>query len=417
MSRLYHTEIGHVVATLSEELTRYRRARKVLSLPGTSAPGILYVLARPYPDCQQPLHVAVNGERLPSIDPLPLAEYLWYQAALPPSVLRPGDHRFEFWTDSSAMDCWSLGLEAGHKEPMSWISDDGGASWRNEKMGFLNVLRGEYVVRVRLNEGQDPTPPELVFENPAQPRLKDLCQRIPRDSLQAERPLDKVRALSSWLSASWEHAGNHIGDVYSPWDAETILSWGANQKGHAGVRPIAMCVHYATALVSFSQAIGIPARSVVFWPELNSFGGHFVAEVWLEAYDKWVMVDPNADAIYWRGGDPMSATELMSEVIGGGKNLEEFVEWGPGTVSQLQNPRMEEWLQGTYLDGEWLRHRSVWWRSDLLSRPELSPPGHGFTACCETGLVWEKKDLDMGFGMFPYFGDAKYFDSPPTISK
>lgn len=113
----------------------------------------------------------------------------------------------------------------------------------------------------------------------------------------------------------------------------------------------------------------------------------------------------------------MSVTELMSEVIGGGKNLKEFVEWGPGTVSQRQNPRMEEWLQDSYLDGEWLRHRSVWWRSDLLSRPELSPPGHGFTACCETGLVWESKDLEMGFGMFPYFGDAKYFDSPPKISK
>ena len=417
MSRLYHTEIGHVVATLSEELTRYRRARKVLSLPTTSANGTLYVLARPYPDSEKPLHLAVNGERLPAIEPKSLTEYLWYEAALAPAVLRPGENQFEFWTDSTAMDSWSLTLEAGHQEPLSWISDDGGASWRNEKMGFLNVLRGEYVVRVRLEEGRDPPPPELVFENPDNTRLKELRQRMPRNLLQAEKPLDRIRALSSWLSASWEHAGNSIGDVYSPWDAETILSWGGNQQGHAGQRPIVMCVHYATSLVSFSQAIGIPARCVIFWPMLNSFDGHFVAEVWIDEYKKWVMVDPNLDAIYWRGNNPMSATEIKDEVIGSGRSLEDFVEWGPGTLSQRQNPRMEDWLKDRYLDGEWLRHRSIWWRSDLLSRPELSPPGHGYTAYCETGLVWETKDLERGFGMFPYFGEPKYFDSPPTISK
>ena len=48
------------------------------------------------------------------------------------------------------MNSWSLAIEAGHKEPQSWISDDGGTSWRNEKMGYLNVLRGEYVVRAEM---------------------------------------------------------------------------------------------------------------------------------------------------------------------------------------------------------------------------------------------------------------------------
>jgi hypothetical protein len=48
-----------------------------------------------------------------------------------------------------------------------------------------------------------------------------------------------------------------------------------------------------------------------------------------------------------------------------------------------------------------------------MTRPELTPPGHGETAYSETDLVWELKDMDDGFAMFPYFGDSNYFDDPP----
>ena len=55
------------------------------------------------------------------------------------------------------------------------------------------------------------------------------------------------------------------------------------------------------------------------------------------------------------------------------------------------------------------------WAADLLSHPEYSPPGHGSLTYCETMLVWEERDLESGFGMFPYFGDADYFDAPPLV--
>ena len=90
MSKLHYTENGHVIPILCEELTRHRRARKVLNLPMTSAPGTLYVLARAYPDCEQPLHIAVNGMQLISIEPESPSEYLWHETPLSPSVLQPG---------------------------------------------------------------------------------------------------------------------------------------------------------------------------------------------------------------------------------------------------------------------------------------------------------------------------------------
>jgi hypothetical protein len=55
----------------------------------------------------------------------------------------------------------------------------------------------------------------------------------------------------------------------------------------------------------------------------------------------------------------------------------------------------------------------VGWRADLLSRPEFSPPGHGATSYCETGLVWEKRDA-AGLGMFPAFAAPAYFDRAPA---
>jgi len=36
-------------------------------------------------------------------------------------------------------------------------------------------------------------------------------------------------------------------------------------------------------------------------------------------------------------------------------------------------------------------------------------------AYCETGLVWEQHDLERGCGMFSYFDDTVYFESPPVL--
>ena len=46
MTKLYYTESGHSMPNLAEELTTFRRARKVLTLPPTSSPATLYFIAR-----------------------------------------------------------------------------------------------------------------------------------------------------------------------------------------------------------------------------------------------------------------------------------------------------------------------------------------------------------------------------------
>ncbi len=409
MSKLYYTEAGNVVRTLCEELTNYRRARKALRLPGTRTPATLYLLARAYPDHNVPLRLAVNGVELSSIAPTAPDLYFWYDVSIPPSLLVPGANMFELWTEAPAMNAWSLALEGGHREPDSFVTSDGGRTWRNERMGYLNVLRGEYIVRVRLAEGSDPAPPAMVWEDPDASRLRRLREMVPRGALEPGPTLDRVRALTTWVCTGWEYRRPGDSAQFPPWDAETILAWGRAARGHGGCSPVLMCVHYGVTLATCCLAVGIPARCAAYTGSIDGYNGHFTAEVWFDELDKWVLVDPTLDAIFLREGVPLSVPEIQQA---GGK-LMHLVQWGPGYEFQRRNPVLVPWIRENFAKGICFRHRSVWPRMDFLTHPELAPSGHGSTSYCETGFVWETRDLQEGFGMFPYFGDDDYFEAPP----
>lgn len=410
MSTLYTNEEGRVIPTLCEELTTYRRAQTVLNLPSTASEGTLYLLARSYAHPPSPLRISINEIELEPVLPASEGFYLWYAVPVAPSILRTGSNVVEVWTDATAMNAWSLALEAGHGIPESAISDDGGRTWRHNRMGYLNAVCAEYVIRIRLEEGNDTSPPPIIWEDPAHPRLASLRRVIP-DHVRSDAPLmDRVRKLASWIAMSWEHSGASRPAQYTPWDAETILTWGRHRSGHSAQRPIVMCVHYAVAFVTACQALGIPARCAVLMGTPNGTDGHFVSEVWFEEYKKWVMVDPNTDAIFQHNGTPLSITDIQQA----GDDLSEMVEWGAGYAFQKTFPHMSAFIRNNLLKGVCFRHRSIWPYMNLLSRPELSPPGHGSVSYCETDLVWESGDLERGFGMFRYFADSEYFDTPPA---
>jgi Transglutaminase-like superfamily len=409
MSTLYLSESGHVIPAFCEEVTTYRRARKVLNLPGTRAPGQLFVLARSCPGNPLPLHLAVNGTVVTSIRPAEPDIYFWHALDIPPSLLVEGPNQFEFWTDASAMNAWSLAMEHGHRSPGSFVSTDGGGTWRNEKMGYHNVGLGEYVVRIRLAEGHDPVPPPIVWEDPDHPRLRRLRELLPEEARQPGPTLERVRRLMSWVCTRWEYRNSSNSPQYAPWDPETIITWGNTVRGHNGREPIVMCVHYAVTLVSCCLAIGIPARAAVFTGAINGFNGHFTAEVWCPEFGKWVTVDPTVDAVLFDGDRPLSVTEIQQS----GDDLSGLIRFGSGNAFQMTNPLMAGWVPANLATGVCFRHRSLWPRTDFLEHPEMSPPGHGETAYCETKLVWETRELAEGFGMFRYFGDREYFDAAP----
>ena len=343
MSKLYYSEQGNVLPSLCEELNHYRRARKILHLPESREPASLYVLARAWPDSLDPLRVAVNGTELPELAAdTRFDNYCWYSLPVLPSLLRSGANQVELWTDAQTMDSWALAMEIGHRDPDSYVSSDAGQTWRNEKMGYLNLSRGEYVVRMRLAEGEDPAPPAMVWEDPADPRLSALREILPREALSGESTQDRVRSLCSWVCTRWPIQTANEGVVYTPWDAQTIFSWGSKGKGHNGLTPIAYCVHYAIALSSCCAAAGIPARGAAVTDLISGDGGHFVTEVWFENLGKWVMVDPTVDAILVRDGLPMSIKEIQAAA----PDLADYFQWGPGYDFQLQQPLYQVFTGG-----------------------------------------------------------------------
>ncbi len=409
MSRLYHTETGRVIPLLCEELTAFRRARVVLELPAARSDGTLFVLVRPHRTDGNPLYLSINSIRQEAIHAGPDLHYLWYERIVKAGDLRAGTNVVELWTEENAMTGWSLALESGGSRQNSALTDDGGAHWRSERMGYLNACTGNYCVRMRLREGEDDPPPRMTWESADHPRAQSLRERIPSRVRNTPDRLTQVRDLASWLATGWEHSGSSRAPVYAPWDAETILAWGSSRRGHNNERPISMCVHYTVAFVSACQALRIPARCAALMGTPNGYDGHFVAEVWFDEYGKWIMVDPNCDAMLFRGGQPLAIEEIQ-ELDGG---LAPYVVWGGGARYQQTFSHMREFIRDNLLKGVCFRHRSIWPRTDFLAHPEHSPPGHGSLSYCETDLVWAECDLDSGFGMFKYFAPPAYFSAPP----
>lgn len=408
MSKLYATESGRQIPTLGEELTVRRRARKELTLPATRGDARLYVLAASRRGNTLPLRLAINGTEQPSIEPGG-PSYRWYERVVPASRLVVGRNRFEFWTDSHAMDAWSLAVEYGHPASRSWVSIDLGQTWRRDRIGHLHIAPGEYVARVRLEEGHDPAPQTVVPASSEQPDVDVIRTLVPQEALGPGVVLDRVRALATWTSRAWRYRNERQGEQYAPWDPLTILAWGRDDLGHNDRLPIAMCMHYTIVFVSACASVGISARPVVLADDPNGFRGHFAAEVWLPDLRRWIYVDPNEDAIFSTSGYPMSVAEIRSA----GPDLSRFVAWGPGHTFQSRSPGMRRWIRDVFLSGLCFRHRGAWPYADFTVRPDRLPPAHGVAAYSELDLVWEARDLTEGFGMFRYFADDDWFVSQP----
>lgn len=406
MSALFLTENGFVQPDLCEEVNAFRRAAKVLALPETRQPARLFLLARPHRLDGPPLYVSANGLAPQEIRPQgSVPSFGWYEIAVPADQLKAGANRFEVWSEGSAMNAWTLALDTtAGGDPDSFLSLDGGKTESGRHKGRSNNLPGEYVLRVRLQEGEDPTPPAFTWEDPQHPRLRSLLEMIPADIRTPGPTLNKVHQLTAWIAQLWEYRSSALAAHYAPWDAETIIAWGQARRGQNGQLPVVMCVHYAIVYVAACQALGIPSRGAVFTESLNGFHGHFAAETWIPELQKWVFVDPNVDVVFYRNDVPLSVKELQQE-----KDWSPLVRFGPGFAYQKQNPAIVEFMK-IYLNGQFAKLRGIWPRTDFLSSPQLSPPAHGSLAYCETGFVWEHDDE---LAMFPYRVGNEYFQQAP----
>jgi transglutaminase-like putative cysteine protease len=408
MSSLVANETGRLIVTLGEEVGGRRQARTTLELD--SGPATLYVLARAHRADGPPLDVSVGGAFVGAIAPRADPVLTWHELELPAGIAS-GPTMVTLSAGGDGRTSWSLGVDYtgdGGDE----LSLDRGETWSSERIGYLHVAPGRYVVRARKSTGSDPVPPRQVWETPTHPAAQEFLSYLPQAARDAKDPLTAVQILSTWVADSWRYRNTSEALQYAPWDPITILDWGKRNLGHAGYLPVVMCVHFAVVFVSACQVLGIPARCAPLTGAKNSLNGHFVAEVWMERWGRWVMVDPNFDLTI-EGPDGPADLRTIREL---GDDLKPYVKAGKGIESHLAVPAERTWFENILLKGVVYRDRALWPRSDFLSRPELAPPGHGAAGYSELELVWESRSADRGFGMFQYFGDEAWFDAPPDFS-
>lgn len=405
MSRLHANEAGRVIAPLGEEVDGRRHVRT--RLPVGEGPATLHVLARSHRPDGPPLHVQVGGRHVGAIPPRPDPILTWHELALPAEDMA-GDIILS--SQGDGMSGWTLAVDhtCGGGD---LLSVDGGRTWNDQRIGHLHVAPGRYVIRARASAGHDPPPPTHAWEDLDNPAVEVFRRRLPSQAVDAGDPWTTVRALSTWVCRSWTYRNTGEALQYAPWDPATILEWGAGDRGHGGHVPVVMCVHYAVVLAAACQALGIPARCAALTGSLNGFNGHFVTEVWMQQWGRWVMVDPTFDVTVADARGPLDLRAIREL----GADLREHVDAGEGIDDRLATTEGRAWFEENFLRGVCFRNRSLWPRSDFVSRPDQSPPGHGATAYSELDLIWEERNR-AEFGMFRWFADEAWFDAPPSTA-
>jgi hypothetical protein len=176
-----------------------------------------------------------------------------------------------------------------------------------EFKAFLADLKSRFGSRPLAWDSSKSAPPfEVVFDGPETPEFTEMRREFAIDGVVAgaKDEYEKLRRLTEWVSARWEHSSNQTA---SKTDPLTIL-----REAKAGGRFI--CRDYAVVLAGVAKAYGMPARLLNLLPrdvEVRS-EAHSVAEVWLESLQKWVLADGQYGIIGELDGVPLNGLELQA---------------------------------------------------------------------------------------------------------
>ena len=223
---------------------------------------------------------------------------------------------------------------------------------------------------------QDPTEPKLDFLR-RQERLDEIIAA-------AETHWAQMLALRSWVAVQWVHRAPHEFRRCCPWDALTILAWMRADRGHGQPEPDAYCTHYAVVLAQCALALGWPARLWVMSaePTLHD-NGHFVAEIWSTAHDKWVMLDADTDSHVERTGVPQSVLEIHDAWRDDALDQLHVIAGANAAKVKIGPDWIEEMLPlGLY------RFCGLVLRNNHLSTLIPGPVEHGWTTYKWDGFLW-----------------------------
>jgi len=146
------------------------------------------------------------------------------------------------------------------------------------------------------------------------PRLLQLRKNEKIDEVVApgRTQFEKIVLLRRWARRQWEAGPQPF--YYPAWDALEILDLARRRQNRA------FCAQYAVLLLQTCRAMGLHARYVDL--------GHFIASVWSDEHNRWVVMDPTNDLHYESGGRPMGDWDLLHAARSG--RVEGIEVVGPG---------------------------------------------------------------------------------------
>lgn len=117
--------------------------------------------------------------------------------------------------------------------------------------------------------------------------------------------LEKVVAVSDWVTNLWVHDGYNIPEDEDPlYILKQVTENGAKYR----------CVEYGIVTTGCLTSLGITARTLHLKTKdcqtRREGAGHVVTEVYLNDLDKWIMVDSQFGTIPMLGSVPMNAVEF-----------------------------------------------------------------------------------------------------------
>jgi len=151
--------------------------------------------------------------------------------------------------------------------------------------------------------------------NPDSPYLTTLREKYKLGKLcaRAHTYFDKVLTISGWVNRLWKHNGSNEPKKS---DALSIL-----EEVEQGAE--FQCVEYGIVTAACLKALGLPARVLALKTKdvatRPSGAGHVVMEVYLNDLQKWIMVDPQFDAIVLKDCIPLNAVEIQAAATNGEK--------------------------------------------------------------------------------------------------
>ena len=147
---------------------------------------------------------------------------------------------------------------------------------------------------------------------------------------------EKVKRVQSWVQSRWEHDGDN-----RPARSSALYILQEAEKGQRF-----RCVEYSLVANQCLSSLGFRVRNLGLMTKdvsnVRYGAGHSVNEVYIPDLKKWVLIDPQFDAMSMQNGIPLNAVELQNAIA----NDEDFTLINPNKT--ISKDDYQKWI-GPYL--------------------------------------------------------------------